>query len=72
MNEEIKKGVFESKYSLDEIVELKMKGAEHFMGQVKYVVFDSGSIMYGVRRIDGIMININENELCIRGIDYEL
>jgi len=72
--EVVPQGHFTSKYALEEIVELKQKGAEHFMAKVMGVVFEVNqkSPLYVLRRPDGIIVHTNEEELCIRGVDYEV
>jgi len=74
MVEEIKTGEFTSKYSLGEIVEMKMEGAGGFVGQVNAITFciDSLCPAYHIRRVDGMQVTMAESEICIRGVDYDI
>ena len=68
----VPRGHFESKYKLGEIVEMKQEGAHMFCGQIYAVGFSADAPpTYAVRRADGVMLNFNESELCIRGVDYQ-
>jgi len=74
--EEVKKGEFTSKYALADIVELKLQqpGSPMFVAQVRAIIFslDEVAPIYLCRRTDGVMLNLAESEICIRGVDYEI
>lgn len=73
---EIKQGTFSSKYSLGEIVEMKQatvcKEARQFSAEVRAVIFAvDEQPAYLVRHWDGRMLQFQESELCILGVDYD-
>ncbi len=77
MTEEIKKGEFTSKYSLGEIVEMKQatvcKEARQFSAEVRAVIFAvDEQPAYLVRHWDGRMLQFQESELCVLGVDYDV
>ena len=77
MTEEIKKGEFTSKYALGEIVEMKMgatcKEAISFSAEVRAVIFaENENPSYLVRHWDGRMLQFQEGELCVLGVDYDV
>lgn len=77
MTEEIKKGEFTSKYSLGEIVEMKQavnrKEAIGFSAEVRAVIFATDEQpAYFVRHWDGRMLQFQEGELCVLGVDYDV
>ncbi len=76
MSEEIKKGEFTSKYALGEIVEMKQGAtrteARGFSAEVRAVIFAlDEQPAYLVRHWDGRMLQFQENELCVLGVDFE-
>ena len=77
MTEEIKKGEFTSKYALGEIVEMKMAAtcidARPFSAEVRAVIFaENEQPAYIVRHWDGRMLQFQESELCVLGVDYDV
>ncbi len=64
-------GRFLSKYDLGEIVSLKIDKSElKTLSSVLAVIFSKKETSYYCRRTDGIVFHAEEDELCIRGLDY--